>query len=94
MSVTHGGFSDVLQEPSKMMARLRSEEASQMTSQAVASYLNTSIHTGLSNTEAQHRQRIHGHNEFEISEEEPFWKKYLDQVSLSWGHKDQNNDKM
>lgn len=35
---------------------------------------------GLSAGEVAQRRKIHGYNEFQISEEDPLWKKYLEQV--------------
>ena len=40
----------------------------------------TSMSHGLSNDDATQRHKICGYNEFEITEDEPLWKKYLGQV--------------
>ncbi len=42
--------------------------------------LETNTDAGLSLPEVEVRNRIHGPNEFEIKEEAPLWKKYLEQV--------------
>lgn len=63
----------------EMMVHLRSDEAASLTYQNVASRLRTNLHSGLHQDEAEHRRKIHGFNEFEITEEEPLWKKYLGQ---------------
>ena len=67
-----------------MMYRLSSADASELTFQAVASKLQTNLHYGLSGDEVEKRRSIHGHNEFDITEDEPLWKKYLGQVGTSF----------
>ena len=64
-----------------MMVHLRSDEAACLPYQTVVARLRTSPHTGLPHAEATRRRRVHGYNEFDISEDEPLWKKYLGQVS-------------
>ena len=34
---------------------------------------------GLSTAEATRRRQFHGYNEFDVTEQEPIWKKYLEQ---------------
>lgn len=63
------------------MRSLRTEEACGWTYDEVATLLNTNIHKGLSWKEADHRLSIHGFNEFEVTQEEPLWKKYVEQVN-------------
>lgn len=46
----------------------------------VATTLRTSLSSGLSSQEACLRRCAYGHNEFEIQQEDPLWKKYLGQV--------------
>jgi magnesium-transporting ATPase (P-type) len=42
----------------------------------------TNIDTGLNQSEVTQRRSYHGFNEFEISKEEPLWKKYLGEVCV------------
>lgn len=65
-----------------MMVNMKTEEVTSLSIQEVCSLLRTNPHVGLSSLEAEHRRKIYGHNDFEISEDDPLWKKYLDQVSL------------
>lgn len=61
------------------MRCLRTEEACACTFDEVATLLNTDIHSGLLWKEANHRLSLHGPNEFEVTQEEPLWKKYIEQ---------------
>lgn len=62
------------------MRCLRTEEACAWSYDEVATLLNTDIHNGLSFKEANHRLSLFGPNEFEVTQEEPLWKKYIEQV--------------
>lgn len=64
------------------MFHIAASEASGASYSDVAQRLNTDVHSGLTHAEASQRRRIHGFNEFNIAEEEPLWKKYLQQVWL------------
>ncbi|KFM74616.1 Calcium-transporting ATPase type 2C member 1, partial [Stegodyphus mimosarum] len=61
------------------MRCLRTEEACRWTAAEVATVLNTDIHYGLSWQEANRRLALYGPNEFEVTPEEPLWKKYIEQ---------------
>jgi len=63
-----------------MMRCLKSTEASVLSYQDIAHQLEVDPQTGLSDFEVNRRRRNHGYNEFEISADEPLWKKYLGQV--------------
>ena len=65
-----------------MMRQLRSCEASCMSYHQVSEELETNLINGLTHQEASCRRRNHGFNEFEISDEDPLWKKYLRQVFI------------
>lgn len=58
---------------------LSAEQASGMTAGDVEWQLQTNIREGLSWKEADHRRKILGPNEFVVNEEDPLWKKYIDQ---------------
>lgn len=62
------------------MLYIHPSEACLVASQEVASRLNASLHYGLSAYEVEQRRKSVGLNEFEITEDEPLWKKYLGQV--------------
>ncbi|GFT12919.1 calcium-transporting ATPase type 2C member 1 [Nephila pilipes] len=61
------------------MRHLRTDEACRWTYDEVATLLNTNIHSGLSWQEANRRLSLYGFNEFEVTQEEPLWKKYIEQ---------------
>jgi len=65
-----------------MMRCLKSGEASQESYYDIASQLEVDIHVGLSEYEVGQRRRNHGYNEFDITSDDPLWKKYLDQASV------------
>lgn len=52
-----------------------------MTVEQVTEVCRTSLHSGLTHGEAQRRLVVHGPNTFEITKEDPLWKKYLDQFN-------------
>ena len=68
-----------------MMSLLRSNAAVGMTVNEVVDQLRTDPNAGLTSEEALRRRKIHGSNNFEISVEDPLWKKYLDQVIFVLG---------
>ena len=59
------------------MSVLSTETVSHMTVSDVVEATRTNIDTGLNQSEVTQRRSYHGFNEFEISKEEPLWKKYL-----------------
>lgn len=42
--------------------------------------LQADLQSGLTQEEVSRRRAYHGWNEFDISEEEPLWRKYISQV--------------
>lgn len=58
---------------------LSAEQASGMTAGDVEWQLQTTIREGLSWKESDNRRKILGPNEFVVTEEDPLWKKYIDQ---------------
>ena len=66
-----------------MMRCLKSSEAAQTSYHDIALQLEVDIQVGLSEYEVGQRRRNHGYNEFDITDDEPLWKKYLDQVGAS-----------
>ena len=61
---------------------LSTAEASSLGAEEVAGRLQVDIRTGLWWEEADHRKQLFGHNELYLKEEEPTWKKYIEQVNV------------
>ncbi|XP_015281313.1 PREDICTED: calcium-transporting ATPase type 2C member 1 [Gekko japonicus] len=66
-------------ESETMIPVLTSKKASELPVNEVASILQADLQNGLRNCEVCHRRAFHGWNEFDISEDEPLWKKYISQ---------------
>ncbi|XP_040978067.1 calcium-transporting ATPase type 2C member 1 isoform X5 [Aquila chrysaetos chrysaetos] len=62
-----------------MIPVLSSKKASELPVDEVASILQANLQNGLKNCEVCHRRAFHGWNEFDISEDEPLWKRYISQ---------------
>lgn len=58
---------------------LSTTEASVLGAEEISGRLQVDIRTGLLWEEAEHRKQLFGHNEFNLKEEEPTWKKYVEQ---------------
>ncbi|XP_044064467.1 calcium-transporting ATPase type 2C member 1 isoform X1 [Siniperca chuatsi] len=62
-----------------MVPVLASKKASELPVNEVACILQADLQLGLNQEEVSRRRAYHGWNEFDISEEEPLWKKYISQ---------------
>ena len=62
-----------------MMTFLSSDAACRVTAQEIIKMLQTDPKLGLNENEIQTRRKYYGHNDFEVDDEEPMWKKYLGQ---------------
>uniref|UniRef100_A0A8P4FZA6 P-type Ca(2+) transporter n=1 Tax=Dicentrarchus labrax TaxID=13489 RepID=A0A8P4FZA6_DICLA len=62
-----------------MVPVLTSKKASELPVNEVACILQADLQLGLTQEEVSRRRAYHGWNEFDISEEEPLWKKYISQ---------------
>ncbi|KAM4028812.1 calcium-transporting ATPase type 2C member 1 [Anomaloglossus baeobatrachus] len=62
-----------------MIPVLSSKRASELPVSEVSWILKADLQSGLANSEVCHRRASHGWNEFDISEDEPLWKKYIAQ---------------
>ena len=62
-----------------MIALLNSDAACRVTSQEIIKILNTDPKLGLKENEISTRCKFYGHNDFEVDDDEPMWKKYLGQ---------------
>ncbi|XP_076621461.1 secretory pathway calcium atpase [Colletes latitarsis] len=58
---------------------LTTNEAASLGAEEVAARLHVDIRRGLWWQEADHRRQLVGYNEFSVKEEEPTWKKYVEQ---------------
>lgn len=58
---------------------LSSSEASVLGAEEVAARLRVEYRQGLSWQEATYRRQLSGYNEFSVKDEDPPWKKYLEQ---------------
>lgn len=64
------------------LTHMRASEAAVSPVADVIHRLGSDSDKGLQCTEAERRQQMHGLNEFDIREEDPLWRKYLNQVSV------------
>jgi len=62
------------------MKCLRTEDASKQPYEEVSARLQSDLRNGLSWNEVEYRLKICGYNELEMKEEEPLWRKYIEQV--------------
>lgn len=71
---------DENQETQDRMLQFKSaEEAGKLSTDDIIYKLRADPERGLTTKEAERRLMVHGYNEFEISKEDPLWKKYLEQ---------------
>uniref|UniRef100_A0A7N8YQM1 Calcium-transporting ATPase n=1 Tax=Mastacembelus armatus TaxID=205130 RepID=A0A7N8YQM1_9TELE len=66
-------------EDETMVPVLTSRKASELPVNEVACILQAELQLGLTQDEVVRRRAYHGWNEFDISEDEPLWKKYISQ---------------
>ncbi|KAM3613718.1 uncharacterized protein V6R79_004145 [Siganus canaliculatus] len=66
-------------EDETMVPVLTSKRASELPVNEVACVLQADLQLGLTQEEVSRRRAYHGWNEFDISEEEPLWRKYMAQ---------------
>uniref|UniRef100_A0A3P8PXI7 Calcium-transporting ATPase n=1 Tax=Astatotilapia calliptera TaxID=8154 RepID=A0A3P8PXI7_ASTCA len=66
-------------EDETMVPVLTSRKASELPVNEVACVLQADLQLGLTQEEVRRRRAYHGWNEFDISEDEPLWRKYLSQ---------------
>lgn len=59
---------------------MRASEAAVAPFPEVLERLGTNGSQGLTSKQVEERRRLHGLNEFIIKEDDPLWKKYLNQV--------------
>ncbi len=60
---------------------MESREAASLTVVEITHKLDTNFENGLTNVEVERRRRLHNtFNEMNLKEDDPLWKKYLEQV--------------
>ena len=64
-----------------MMTQLKSSGAACIGVREVQDRFRTDLEHGLTSEEAKRRLLVHGPNNFDITKEDPLWRKYLDQVT-------------
>ncbi|MEQ2292559.1 hypothetical protein AMECASPLE_024296 [Ameca splendens] len=72
-------------EDETMVPVLTSRKACELPVNEVACILQADLQSGLTQEEVTRRRVYHGWNEFDISEDEPLWKKYISQVTDASG---------
>ncbi|KAH3774983.1 calcium-transporting ATPase type 2C member 1-like [Dreissena polymorpha] len=65
----------------EMMKTLTSSQACHLSVEETARILDVNLSRGLDRAEVTRRRSVHGYNDFEINEETPLWKKYLEQFN-------------
>ncbi|CAG0883662.1 unnamed protein product [Cyprideis torosa] len=65
--------------PDASLCGMKTAEASEKSVEEVTTQLRTDTRLGLTWHEARERQKVHGLNEFQITEDDPIWKKYIEQ---------------
>lgn len=63
-----------------MLHFFSSAKVSSMSIEDVLREFRSDVTLGLSDEEADRRKRIYGLNEFDVGQETPLWRKYVDQV--------------
>lgn len=63
-----------------MMTFLNSESASSKSYEETANLLKADLRLGLSGHEISERRKLYSYNEFEIKNDDPIWRKYLEKV--------------
>lgn len=64
-----------------MLTEMKSDEACTLSVEDLVRTLETDLNDGLSLYEVDVRKKIHGYNDFTLSEDTPIWKKYIEQVA-------------
>ena len=63
-----------------MVSAMRASEAAVSTIPDVVRRLRADSSKGLNTEQVEQRRQVHGFNEFEIKEDDPLWRKYINQV--------------
>ena len=63
-----------------MVPTMRASEAAVSTVADIVHRLRADCSKGLTTEQVEKRREVHGFNEFEIKEDDPLWRKYINQV--------------
>ncbi|KAL4235055.1 ATPase [Mactra antiquata] len=72
---------EVIVAKDEMMKSLTSSQACQLSVEETCKILDVNPSQGLERSEIVRRRAVHGYNDFEIGEETPLWKKFLEQFN-------------
>ena len=75
--------SEELEDSSMMSTVISSAKASSLSVAEVFKQFRSDPVHGLTNDEVNRRRKLHGLNEFDVVEDMPLWKKYIEQVTTS-----------
>lgn len=64
-----------------MVPTMRASEAAVSTVPDIVHRLRADCSKGLTTEQVEKRREVHGFNEFEIKEDDPLWRKYINQVA-------------
>ena len=76
-------FQESEETPGEEIMWLTTADAASLGAEEVAARLHVDLRTGLWWQEAEQRRQLAGYNELCLKEEEPTWKKYVEQVNYS-----------
>lgn len=63
------------------MPTMRASEAAVSTIADIVHRLRADCSKGLTTEQVEKRREVHGFNDFEIKEDDPLWRKYINQVA-------------
>lgn len=72
--------SEEVQDSGMMSILMSSGKASSLSVAEVLKQFRSDPVRGLTNDEVERRRKLHGLNEFDVVEDTPLWRKYIDQV--------------
>ena len=65
-----------------MVPTMRASEAAVSTITDIVHRLRADCSKGLTTEQVEQRREVHGLNDFEIKEDDPLWRKYINQVAV------------
>lgn len=85
VQLEQGERSEEGRESGMMSTVISSGKASSLSVSEVLKQFRSDPVRGLTNDEVERRRKLHGLNEFDVVEDTPLWRKYIDQVrSVVW----------
>jgi len=80
VQLEQGERSEEGRESGMMSTVISSGKASSLSVSEVLKQFRSDPVRGLTNDEVERRRKLHGLNEFDVVEDTPLWRKYIDQV--------------